>query len=98
MDAAVHRFGRLLRLAGMRIAVSEVIDATRAAAGPGLLADRELLRTALAVCLLKDRRDTGTFDEVFDAFFRRCRCAGATRTAAMATPTTTCPTAARWNG
>lgn len=66
----MHRFARLLRLAGMRVAVSEVVDAARAAAAPGLLVDRERLRTALAVCLVKDRRDQETFDEVFDAFFR----------------------------
>jgi uncharacterized protein len=70
VQAAVHRFARLLRLGGMRVAVSEVVDASRAAASPGLLDDRERLRTALAVCLVKDRRDQDTFDEVFDAFFR----------------------------
>ena len=69
MDDALHRFARLLRLSGVRIGISEIVDASRAAAAPGLLADRELLRHALRVCLVKDRRDDATFDLVFDRFF-----------------------------
>src|SRR5512142_1064494 len=69
MEGAVHRFVRLLRLAGIRIAVSEALDAMAAAAQPGVLDDRETLRAALAVALVKDRRDTAAFDRVFDRFF-----------------------------
>lgn len=70
MEGALHRFVRLLRLSGVRISVSETLDATRVAALPGVLADRGLLRDALAVALVKDRRDLPAFDRVFDAFFR----------------------------
>ena len=69
MEGALHRFVRLLRLHGMRVSVSEAIDAMHAAAQPGVLADRELLRAALTVTLVKDRRDVEVFDKVFDRFF-----------------------------
>lgn len=65
----MHRFVRLLRLAGVRIATSEAIDAMAASAQPGVLDDRESLRAALAVTLIKDRRDQPAFDRVFDRFF-----------------------------
>ena len=70
MEGAIHRLVRLCRLSGMRISVSETLDAMRVAALPGLLEDRELLRDALAVALVKDRRDLPMFDRVFEAFFR----------------------------
>lgn len=69
MQTSLHRFVRLLRLAGLRISVSESLDAMRSAAQPGVLADRETLRAALRVALVKDRRDEPVYDEVFDAFF-----------------------------
>jgi uncharacterized protein with von Willebrand factor type A (vWA) domain len=69
MEASVHRFIRLLRLRGLRISVSEAVDAMRCAGQPGILTDRELLREALRLALIKDRRDNPTFDEVFSAFF-----------------------------
>jgi uncharacterized protein with von Willebrand factor type A (vWA) domain len=69
VEGAVHRFVRLLRLSGVRIAVSEALDAMAAAAQPGVLEDRETLRAALAVSLVKDRRDLAAFDRVFDRFF-----------------------------
>ncbi|GAA1890411.1 VWA domain-containing protein [Lapillicoccus jejuensis] len=69
MEAALHRFVRFLRLRGVRVSVAEGVDALRAAAQPGVLADRETLRAALAVSLVKDRRDLEVFDEVFDRFF-----------------------------
>lgn len=69
MDDAIHRFVRLLRLHGLRIGISEAVDASRAAAAPGILADRELLRCALRVSLVKDRRDEAAYDRVFDRFF-----------------------------
>lgn len=70
MEGAIHRFVRLLRLHGVRIGVSEALDAMHAAAATGVLADREILRSALRVCLIKDRRDEAAFDRVFDLFFR----------------------------
>jgi uncharacterized protein with von Willebrand factor type A (vWA) domain len=69
MEASLHRFIRLLRLRGLRISVSEAVDAMRCAGQPGILTDRELLREALRPALIKDRRDNPTFDEVFSAFF-----------------------------
>jgi hypothetical protein len=41
----------------------------RCAGQPGILADRQLLREALRLALVKDRRDDPSFDEVFAAFF-----------------------------
>ena len=69
MEGALHRFVRLLRLHGVRVSVSEALDAMHAAAQPGVLAERELLRSALMVTLVKDRRDVDTFDLVFDRPF-----------------------------
>ncbi|NTY63992.1 VWA domain-containing protein [Mycolicibacterium sphagni] len=73
MQAAIHRFVRLLRLAGVRVSVSEALDALQAASQPGVLADKATLRHALSVALVKDRRDLTAFDEVFDAFFSLVR-------------------------
>ncbi|MBK7721161.1 MAG: VWA domain-containing protein [Austwickia sp.] len=69
MQRAVHRFIRLLRLHGLRIGVSEGIDAMTALTLPGVVGHRETLRAALTAALVKDRRDLGTFNQVFDAFF-----------------------------
>ena len=59
-----------MRLHGVRVSVTEALDAMRAAAVPGVLADRESLRCVLRVALVKDRRDQETFDELFDRYFR----------------------------
>jgi uncharacterized protein len=69
VEASIHRFIRLLRLRGLRISASEAVDAMRCAGQPGILADRGLLREALRLALVKDRRDDRSFDEVFAAFF-----------------------------
>lgn len=45
----------------------------RCAAQPGVVADRETLRCALRVALVKDRRDLETFESVFEAFFSLVR-------------------------
>ncbi|GGB44390.1 hypothetical protein GCM10011492_39340 [Flexivirga endophytica] len=70
MESTLHRFIRFLRLHGMRLSVAEALDAVHAAARPGIALDRERLRSALAVSLVKDRRDLEVFDGVFDRFFR----------------------------
>jgi uncharacterized protein with von Willebrand factor type A (vWA) domain len=70
MERSVHRFVRLLRRNGVRVSVTEALDAMRAAAGPGALADRETLRCVLRVALVKDRRDQELYDELFDRYFR----------------------------
>jgi uncharacterized protein with von Willebrand factor type A (vWA) domain len=69
VEGALHRFIRLLRLYGVRVSTAEVIDAMRAVAQPSVLDHREVLKAALAVSLVKDRRDLETFDRVFDRFF-----------------------------
>ncbi|RCW40973.1 hypothetical protein DFQ14_10950 [Halopolyspora algeriensis] len=69
MQISLHRFVRLLRLYGLRVSVVEATDAMRCASQPGMLSSRTLLRDALRVALVKDRRDEEIFDEVFDAFF-----------------------------
>ncbi len=69
MERSLHRFVRLLRLRGVRVSVTEALDAMRAAAQPGALADRETLRGVLRVALVKDRRDEELFDELFDRYF-----------------------------
>ena len=69
MEAALHRFVRLLRLRGVRISTPEALDAMVCAREPGMLRDRETLRAALRVALVKDRRDEEVFDEIFEKFF-----------------------------
>lgn len=69
MEGAVHRFIRFLRLSGVRVSTAEAIDAMHAVAQAGVLDEREVLRSALTVSLVKDRRDLATFDRVFDLFF-----------------------------
>lgn len=73
MEATLHRFVRLLRLAGLRVSIPEALDAMRCAGQPGVLTSRAVLRTALRVALVKDQRDEPVFDEVFDAFFALVR-------------------------
>lgn len=69
MEATVQRFVRFLRLRGMRVSVPETLDAIQAAAQTGIIGDRAVLKAALQVALVKDRRDLALFDEVFDRFF-----------------------------
>ena len=52
------------------MSVTEALDAMRAAAQPGALDDRETLRCALRMTLVKDRRDQEPFDELFERYFR----------------------------
>lgn len=73
MEASLHRFIRLLRLAGVRVSVPEALDGMRCAGQPGVLSSRSVLRTALRAALVKDPRDEAVFDEIFDAFFALVR-------------------------
>ncbi|MGY1711682.1 VWA domain-containing protein [Geodermatophilus sp. SYSU D00758] len=68
MEAALHRFVRLLRLRGMRVSTAEAVDAFAAAAAVGV-GDRTALEAALGAALLKDRRDAEVFADTFDRFF-----------------------------
>jgi uncharacterized protein len=76
VEATLHRFVRLLRLAGLRISIPEALDAMRCAGQPGVVSSRAVLHTALRVALVKDQRDEPMFDEVFDAFFSLVRIGG----------------------
>lgn len=76
MEATLHRFVRLLRLAGLRISIPEALDAMRCAGQPGVLSSRAVLHTALRVALVKDQRHDPMFDEIFDAFFALVRVGG----------------------
>ena len=97
MEGALHRFVRLLRLFGVRVSVAEAADAMLAAAQPGVLADRQTLRAALRVTLIKDRRDDELFDELFAAFFSLRPVAGRPASTVTAMLTTTWPTRANWS-
>ena len=76
MENAIHRFVRLLRLRGVRISTPEALDAMVCAREPGMLRDKEQLRAALRVALVKDRRDEEVFDEIFDQFFALVKVGG----------------------
>jgi hypothetical protein len=65
-DVALH-FINDLRAAGLRISISESMDALQAVAAVGV--ERELLREALAASLVKDEEDRPLFDEAFARFF-----------------------------
>lgn len=56
-----------LRTAGLRISLSESMDAVQAVAAAGV--EREVLREALATCVVKDEEDRFAFDAVFNRFF-----------------------------
>jgi len=73
VEATLHRFVRLLRLAGLRVSIPEALDAMRCAGQPGVLSSRTVLRTALQAALVKDQRDEPAFTEIFDAFFSLIR-------------------------
>src|SRR5689334_19494023 len=54
----------------------EALDAMVCAREPGMLRDKEQLRSALRVALVKDRRDEEVFDEIFDQFFALVKVGG----------------------
>jgi len=67
MRSVTLRFIDNLRAAGLRISISETMDAVRAIAAIGV--ERELLRESLAASLVKDEEDRPLFDEAFARFF-----------------------------
>jgi uncharacterized protein with von Willebrand factor type A (vWA) domain len=67
MRSVTLHFINDLRTAGLRISVSESMDAMQAVAAVGL--ERELLREALAASLVKEEEDRPLFDEAFARFF-----------------------------
>ncbi|MBI3247176.1 MAG: VWA domain-containing protein [Deltaproteobacteria bacterium] len=67
MRDAILSFITELRHAGLRVSLSESMDAMQALAAVGV--ERELLCEALAASLVKEEEDRSVFDEVFARFF-----------------------------
>src|SRR2546428_4949112 len=74
MRERIHALVQALRGRGMEISVAEALDAMRAVAAAGV--EREVLREALAACLVKDEADRPTFDPLFDELFPAVGAAG----------------------
>lgn len=69
MEKSVLLFADCLRRHGMRVSSTEIVDAMRCAALPGMLANRSRLHAALRCCLVTKTSDIETFDSVFALFF-----------------------------
>jgi len=86
MERRVIEFTDLLRRNGLRVSISEHIDAFRTLALLGL-GDRQILRDALRASMVKRASDLPLFDELFDLYFsgigRIVRRAGEGRAAAL---------------
>jgi uncharacterized protein len=67
MRKVTLRFIKGLRAAGVRISLSESLDALHAVAAAGI--ERDVLREALAATLIKEEEDRPLFEEVFARFF-----------------------------
>lgn len=67
MRDVVLRFIGTLRTSGLRVSLSESMDAVQAVAALGV--ERECLREALAASLVKEEEDRPLFDEAFTRFF-----------------------------
>jgi uncharacterized protein with von Willebrand factor type A (vWA) domain len=67
MRTVTLRYINELRAAGLRISLSESMDAVQAVAAVGI--EREVLREALAASLVKEEEDRPVFDEIFVRFF-----------------------------
>lgn len=68
MDARIVEFVEVLRQNGLRVAVTETLDAARATADIGLV-DPDRFRATLKATLCKRSTDVRTFDRAFDFFF-----------------------------
>jgi uncharacterized protein len=68
VDQRILDFIGDLRRAELRISPSEAVDALAASAEVGLR-DRETFKATLAATLVKEARDTATFDRLFDLYF-----------------------------
>jgi uncharacterized protein with von Willebrand factor type A (vWA) domain len=68
MDAKIVEFCGLLRQNGLRVSISETMDAMRALGVVGL-DDRGTVRAALRATAVKRSVDVATFERVFDLFF-----------------------------
>ena len=68
MEARIVEFAEVLRQNGVKVATSEVLDASRASTWVDL-ADREAFRSVLRTTLVKRTADRAPFDRAFDVFF-----------------------------
>jgi uncharacterized protein with von Willebrand factor type A (vWA) domain len=68
MDARIVEFAEVLRQNGLKVAMSETLDAARATTELGL-DDREQFRAVLCCTLCKREGDVSTFDRAFDFYF-----------------------------
>ncbi len=57
-----------LKFRGVRVSVSETMDALRGVTEIGV-ADKSAFKSVLRATLVKDRKDIAAFDELFDLFF-----------------------------
>lgn len=64
----VARFVQILRRLGVRVSLSETMDALGALARVDVL-QREQVRGVLRACLAKSRREAGVFEQAFTLFF-----------------------------
>jgi uncharacterized protein with von Willebrand factor type A (vWA) domain len=67
MRARILAFVQALRERGVEVSVAEALDAVAAVAAAGV--EREVLREALAACVVKDEADRPGFDALFDEMF-----------------------------
>jgi uncharacterized protein with von Willebrand factor type A (vWA) domain len=68
MDAKIVAFTALLRRNGLRVSMSEHLDAFRAVAELGI-GDRESFKDALRAAMVKRSIDLPVYDELFDLYF-----------------------------
>lgn len=68
MDAKIVEFTALLRTNGLRVSLSEHLDAFRAVAELGL-GDRESFKDALRAAMVKRSIDVPVYDDLFDLYF-----------------------------
>ena len=69
MEKSILLFADCLRRHGMRVSSTELVDAMRCAALPGMLSRRERFHAALRCCLVTKTSDIETFDSIFALFF-----------------------------
>jgi uncharacterized protein with von Willebrand factor type A (vWA) domain len=67
MRARLLDFIQALRVRGVEVSTAEALDAVAGVAAAGV--EREVLREALAACLVKDEDDRPTFDALFEEIF-----------------------------
>lgn len=68
MDSKIVEFTELLRINGLRVSMSEHLDAFRAAQSIGV-GDRESFKCALRATMVKRSTDVPLYDELFDLYF-----------------------------